>query len=407
MSFSYLSRHLIIYPNYMKHILSLLIFISPLVVTAQDFYSTFKYQSRYHKLIFESLQLEHISKAYDPNNAMRPSGYIEQYQNNYIFINTSGEVYLIPNKWEKITQDKIKKVATNLEKLIKDQNYEKSSGQYKFQQMGIKDLYVLNDELYLSVHKKVKKKCYSLEIFKGSLKNLKNLQLKQFTKIDECLHPDKMEANACGGRIDKYNNKQLLFTLGDCYVREFSQDDKSNFGKTLLINLNTGKHSIFSKGHRNHQGLYVNKAGLVFSSEHGPHGGDEINLLIKGRNYGWPLSTYGWPYDIKKRNKKTPPFDQNNKFEKPLYTTFGEPYSQLIQYEGEHFLAWKNALIVSTLMSKKIIIYYYDPINNRIFSQEEIDLGKRIRDLIPVYNNNSFMFFSERPKPELIRLQIN
>ena len=60
----------------------------------------------------------------------------------------------------------------------------------------------------------------------------------------------------------------------------------------------TKKFSVFSKGHRNPQGLvYVGSKNKVVSTEHGPYGGDEVNVIEKGNNYGWPISSYGRHYD--------------------------------------------------------------------------------------------------------------
>ena len=72
--------------------------------------------------------------------------------------------------------------------------------------------------------------------------------------------------------------------------------NQSIAGKTILIN--EDNHEVFSKGHRSIQGLFYDKNNqVIFSSEHGPTGGDEINIISRGENYGWPYATYGTNYN--------------------------------------------------------------------------------------------------------------
>ena len=101
------------------------------------------------------------------------------------------------------------------------------------------------------------------------------------------------------------DDSRLLFSVGDYqhdgWNREqmLPQNDDAEYGKTVLIDLNTGESSIHTKGHRNPQGLYVSPTGTIWSTEHGPRGGDELNMIMQGANYGWPLVTYGTEYGDK------------------------------------------------------------------------------------------------------------
>lgn len=71
------------------------------------------------------------------------------------------------------------------------------------------------------------------------------------------------------------------------------QDRSSSYGKIISIDVTPGRSNIHTIGHRNPQGLFMEQDGTLWATEHGPHGGDELNILHGGGNYGWPLVTYG------------------------------------------------------------------------------------------------------------------
>ena len=117
--------------------------------------------------------------------------------------------------------------------------------------------------------------------------------------------------------FDNYNG--LIVTTSDTVgnLPTFnSQKKNSIFGKVLYIDENTRKSRVFSMGHRNAQGLLVNNhKKFILSTEHGPRGGDEVNLILDGKNYGWPIYSYGKPYLIPPvknlRYEQAPPQEQN------------------------------------------------------------------------------------------------
>ena len=97
----------------------------------------------------------------------------------------------------------------------------------------------------------------------------------------------------------KYTYPLVILLLMFFGHKSFPQDNKSSFGKIIQIS-NDGNSSIFSKGHRNPQGLFIYDNEFIISSEHGPRGGDELNL-IKNHNYGWPCETAGSLYSYENR----------------------------------------------------------------------------------------------------------
>ena len=106
------------------------------------------------------------------------------------------------------------------------------------------------------------------------------------------------------GRMFQFKENKILFTTGDYRYRKLAQDLNSTFGKILEIDLENGDYKIVSYGHRNPQGLYYDKdKNYIISTEHGPMGGDEININFEPskniKNFGWPLASYGEHYSIK------------------------------------------------------------------------------------------------------------
>src|SRR6185436_11437866 len=114
-----------------------------------------------------------------------------------------------------------------------------------------------------------------------------------------------------GSRIVFLADGTLLMTTGDRHLQKPAQDQSRHWGKVLRLTENglvppdnpfirDGRYrpEIFSTGHRNPQGLAVHPmTGAIYETEHGPQGGDELNLILPGRNYGWPTITYGRNYN--------------------------------------------------------------------------------------------------------------
>src|SRR5262249_18497823 len=109
-----------------------------------------------------------------------------------------------------------------------------------------------------------------------------------------------------GAKIVTDGMDKIYLTIGDYFqsARAVAQDPNSTLGKIVEISISTQEVRILSIGHRNPQGLVRTKAGELLSTEQGPAGGDELNLITEGSNYGWPnvtlgtdYGTYGWKDD--------------------------------------------------------------------------------------------------------------
>jgi glucose/arabinose dehydrogenase len=137
--------------------------------------------------------------------------------------------------------------------------------------------------------------------------------------------------------------------------------------------------SIWSYGHRNPQGMTRHpKTGEIFAAEHGPKGGDEINLVRKGLNYGWPLVSHGTHYD----GKAVGPSAYLDGIEPPVYHfTPSIAISQIEYYEGNQFPEWKGALLVASLGQQELHLVRLQ--DSKVLSDQLLFKGfGRIRDVL-------------------------
>ena len=220
---------------------------------------------------------------------------------------------------------KFNKIDSNINSLVQ---YEKF---YLHDQYGIKDILIDENTLYVSYIGKREDNCYDLKIISTEL-NEKYLNFQIFYETLNCVNVKNSHgfypAQGAGGRIVKLDKSNILFTTGDFRNRPLAQNLKSNFGKILKINTKNRKAKVISFGHRNPQGLYYSKKfDFIISTEHGPKGGDEVNInlnpLKKIKNYGWPISSYGEHYykNYSKKILQEAPLNKSHKkygFEEPI-----------------------------------------------------------------------------------------
>ncbi|MEM8772018.1 MAG: PQQ-dependent sugar dehydrogenase [Pseudomonadota bacterium] len=157
------------------------------------------------------------------------------------------------------------------------------------------------------------------------------------------------------------------------------QDLGNDYGKVHAIDVGTGVSEIFSYGHRNPGGLVVDLDGAVWVSEHGPQGGDELNRVEAGGNYGWPLETYGVHYGT-----KTWPPDATtgvqDRFIRPIYAFVPSmAMSSLAVADGSEFPNWRGDLILGTLKYQRLMRMRIR--EGRVILAEPLPLGARVRDV--------------------------
>jgi len=165
-----------------------------------------------------------------------------------------------------------------------------------------------------------------------------------------------------GGRIAFDRAGFLYLTIGERQEQQRAQDTKDHGGKVIRLrddgsvppdNPFVGRAGyqpeIYSLGHRSPQGLAMNPAtGALWENEHGPLGGDELNVLQAGKNYGWPLVTYGTDYDGTKISDATTRADLESPF---VYWVPSIAISGLTFYTGDRFPLWKGNVFVGAMFA--------------------------------------------------------
>lgn len=199
--------------------------------------------------------------------------------------------------------------------------------------------------------------------------------------------------NHYGCRIAQAADGNLFVTLGDHYShRDEAQNLANHLGKVIriagdgsapsdnpFVGRGGAKPEIWSLGHRNEQGLAINPAnGELWEIEHGPRGGDEVNVIAKGRNYGWPVIGFGIDYSGAKIHEATRKDDmeQPAKYWVPSIAPSGATF-----YTGKLFPKWNGSLFVGALAGRMLVRLTVD--GHAVTGEERLlqNLHERIRDV--------------------------
>jgi glucose/arabinose dehydrogenase len=166
--------------------------------------------------------------------------------------------------------------------------------------------------------------------------------------------------------------------------------------------------TIWTYGHRSPQGLEFNhKTNTVWSTEMGPRGGDELNLLLPGRNYGWPLFSLGLNYDgsaIKYAEWLDIAFDLND-IEQPVVDLTPAPaVSSFVFYEGEQFPAWRGNALVGSLKGSELYRIVLDENDRYVSSEVLLTQLARIRDVEVGPDGNVYLLLEHADGGQIVRL---
>jgi aldose sugar dehydrogenase len=204
-------------------------------------------------------------------------------------------------------------------------------------------------------------------------------------------HPKVDGHNHFGGRLAFGPDGKLLVSLGERFTFTPAQDLSNDLGKIVRINPDgsvpkdnpfVGKDGarpeIWTYGHRNPQGLAFDPTtGKLFESELGPKGGDEINVLEPGKDYGWPVVSWGSNYDDTPIPPPTthPEFTDAIAHWNPVISPSGITF-----YTGDAIPGWKDNLLIAGLSSQAITRLTLD--GEKVTGEERIPMGARIRDVV-------------------------
>ncbi len=233
--------------------------------------------------------------------------------------------------------------------------------------------------------------------------------------------PPKDAASHYGGKILILPDDTLLLTLGEGFNRrEDSQKPDTHLGKILRLTFDgkaagdnpdlgeTFLPEIYSLGHRNVQGAAIDPAtGDIWTHEHGPRGGDELNRLTPGENYGWPLVTYGLDYN----GAKISPNQTDPRFVDPVHVwTPSIAPSGLAIYSGTLFADWQGDALVGGLASGDL--RRVDLENGQAMGEEIIlfDMKTetdsfRIRDVMTGSDGSVLILIEDKTNGRLLRIK--
>jgi len=193
---------------------------------------------------------------------------------------------------------------------------------------------------------------------------LKGDTLTEVTKIFR-VSPSKDTPAHYGGKLAFLPDNTLLLTTGDGFeYREAAQDPFNQMGKVLRLNRDgspaegnpfengqLGDPYVYSFGHRNVQGLAVDARGQIWSHEHGPQGGDELNWVRPGHNYGWPATSFGINYS----GARITPLTSAEGITPPVnFWTPSIAPSHLLIVKGGLFPEWQGSLMISALVDQDV-----------------------------------------------------
>ena len=217
-----------------------------------------------------------------------------------------------------------------------------------------------------------------------------------------------------GAKIAFLEDGTILLASGDGFDhREKAQTLDNHFGKIIrinkdgtiptnnpFVNVEGALPDIYSYGHRNMQGLIVTKSGQIFEHEHGPRGGDEMNLIEPSLNYGWPAITYGIDYS----GAVISPFTEKEGMEQPLFHwTPSIAPSDMIFYEGNRYPKLTNSFLVTALVSKDVKKVTFSESGKALQESLFSELNSRLRN-IQASPDGLIYLMTDGPRGKLIKV---
>jgi hypothetical protein len=338
------------------------------------------------KYMFRKFNLRNLLN-YNSDNYERPFGFIDFFDKKIIFVSGKGKIFISNDFNGNVKKLQFNEINTNLK------NEYDFLDEPTYQRNYIRDILIDGEELYLvildifKINDEIK---YSTKIVKTDFINNDYLEFDIFFSIDEYGNEGSVDITHGGGRLIKYKDNKFLFTIPDFGVfAEKAQIVKSPFGKIVTIDKITQKYDVLTLGHRNPQGLYWDsERDIIISSEHGPIGGDEINIIEKGKNYGWPLVSYG-AGDINIKSKNHSEYN----FREPAYhfVDFNCGPSEIIKIPENFLNQKKDSFLLACLSGADPLygkaLYNFTLNEDKLDKIQKIFINDRIRDM-KIFNEN-------------------
>ena len=349
---------------------------------------------------------DYSSGSSGPPQRQKSVGYISVYDELIFYLTGTGEIFYFDGEDIEDKTINFNFLDSNFENINKNKNVVNSGVNFPGSWESTKDLMIIENNIYLSYVNEPSENCINTEILVAEI-NLNYLEFETFFEDKECIErpPEDdrklrpFNAHLAGGKMLYIpKNNSVLFSRGAFRDYSKGQDKDSLFGKIILIDIKTKDVSVPAMGTRNPQGLALTKDGrYVIETEHGPNGGDEINLIDLSeeyQNFGWPVSSYGdhWDKDYYNLHGEYAPLHKS-------HSDYGfiEPLVYFLQYGGGHGISDidqnlftnENQYFVATMNGKRL---YDIKFNNDFTSYETIigyGVGERIRD-IEFYPNGNF-----------------
>lgn len=222
-----------------------------------------------------------------------------------------------------------------------------------------------------------------------------------------------------GSRVVPASDGTVFITTGEHFTeeaRQNAQDPTNSFGVIVrvtadgepvegnpFVDSEEGLDVVYSFGHRNVQSAALDADGQLWAIEHGPAGGDELNLIQSGGNYGWPIASYGVNYDgsevTEGRSAHLPEFVEPRYYWDPVIAPGGMEF-----YDGEMFVDWQGDVLVGGLVAASVV--RLDLEGDTVMGEEYLADGVgRVRD-VAVDHDGSILFITDFEDGALIRLSL-
>lgn len=357
---------------------------------------------------------------------------LELNNNNVFLITGNGDIFYSKNFDVRDNKIKSERIETNLKSLLNPDYLSWANAPFK-------DIIIKNSKVYVSLTNwrrnpildktytedvpfaHFKDNCFFAEVFVADYSTQK-MEFKKFFTMKDCM---PLFNNSVGTILEKFKDDEILLTVGDhgsCgkLASNYPQKDNHLAGKIIKINEKNGAFKILSKGHRNQQGIfYDSDENIIISTEHGPKGGDEININYLSeksgeiKNYGWGSASYGEHYPtnekyhakviaacpVKKSHSENNFIEPIKFFTPSIAITQVIKENQFIQENKDYYTIYFTSLGYTAKKGRrsfhKINLKKNDGQKLSLVDHEIVTIGNRIRDMIYIKEIKSFVLFME------------